>query len=398
MHGRYGRASIPRRSSSAIDAVAVRRLRQPDARRRTSCGAPHPGRAAAGRGPRGHRRRARPPRSREAAPSRRRRRPARPASSVVEALELGDAERGLEVGEPVVEAEPVVVHEVHVRRPALVALAARALGGGRAAGDEHAALPRRHLLVRVEGEGGGIAARAGAHAVGADRAERLRRRPRRCRGRARRRVASMRLHVGREAEDVHRQQARGALGPHGGLDRLRDRRSSVAGSTSQKTGSAPSKSRQLDGRDEAERRRQDLVARPPPCSRTARCRAAVPLETATAVGARRAAPRSRASKRGSIGPSESIPERSTSRTSSSSRSPSTGRASGIRSCAHADCGSRLRRRTRLERVLERVDERLPGRLDDVLGDAERAPVSVAVGGVEEHAGHRRRCRGARRGS
>ena len=47
---------------------------------------------------------------------------------LVEALELGDADRGMEVGEPVVEAEAVVLHLVHVRGPALVALAAHGLG------------------------------------------------------------------------------------------------------------------------------------------------------------------------------------------------------------------------------------------------------------------------------
>ena len=37
-----------------------------------------------------------------------------------------------DVGEPVVEAEPLVVHELHARRAALVALAARDVGGRRA--------------------------------------------------------------------------------------------------------------------------------------------------------------------------------------------------------------------------------------------------------------------------
>ena len=125
MQGRYGRASMPRRSSSAITASRSHLRRQPQRRRRTSSAArcrdrrggstsrrdrPTPGSAApiaveALRVGGGDRR--------------------APRQQLVEALELGDADRGLDVGEPVVEAEPVVVHDLHARRPALVALAAR---------------------------------------------------------------------------------------------------------------------------------------------------------------------------------------------------------------------------------------------------------------------------------
>ena len=40
----------------------------------------------------------------------------------------------------------------------------------------------------------------------------------------------------------------------------------------------------------------------------------------------------------------------------------------------------------LEGVLQRVDEGLPGGLDDVLRDADRPPLPLAVGGVEQDAG------------
>ena len=43
---------------------------------------------------------------------------------LVEPLELGDAERRLDVGQPVVETDPLVRHDLHPRRAALVALAA----------------------------------------------------------------------------------------------------------------------------------------------------------------------------------------------------------------------------------------------------------------------------------
>ena len=49
-------------------------------------------------------------------------------------------------------------------------------------------------------------------------------------------------------------------------------------------------------------------------------------------------------------------------------------------------GGHPSRRRGLEGVLERVDERLPGGLDDVLRDADRAPLALAVGGVEQDAG------------
>ena len=75
---------------------------------------------------------------------------------------------------------------------------------------DHAALPRRQLLVGVEAEHGRVAAAADRHAVGVDRAERLA-------GVLDDRQAEPleRRQVGREAEDVHRQQRLRALRDRG---------------------------------------------------------------------------------------------------------------------------------------------------------------------------------------
>ena len=120
---------------------------------------------------------------------------------VVEALELGEAERAGEVGEAVVEAEPVVVEPAHVGRPALVALGVdlRLVLGG--AHGDHAALARGELLVGVEAEHGRVPARAHGRPVGVDRAERLA-------GvlHDRQAVALERRDVGRVAEDVDGQE------------------------------------------------------------------------------------------------------------------------------------------------------------------------------------------------
>ena len=96
--------------------------------------------------------------------------------------------------------------------------------------------------------------------------------------------------------------------------------------------------------------------------------------------------RSRARIARASAPARAGPERSTSRTSSSSRAPSSGRASGIGSLKSSRRPLGLRRSSPwLERVLERLDQRLPGGLDDVLRDADRAPLALAVGGVEQDA-------------
>ena len=108
-----------------------------------------------------------------------------------------------------------MVEPAHVDGAALVALRAQAGGLVGVAGDDHAPLPRRHLLVGVEGEGGEVAAGADLAALGVDRAERLA-------GvleDAEAVLAGQRLqlrHRRRVAEDVDRQQADGALADRGG--------------------------------------------------------------------------------------------------------------------------------------------------------------------------------------
>ena len=109
--------------------------------------------------------------------------------------------------EPVVEAEPVVVEPAHVRRAALVALGVDALLALGRAHHEHPALARGQLLVGVEAERRGMAAAADRHAVGVHRAERLAG----VLDDRQRRGARAPRHVGRVAEDVHRQQRRRAL-------------------------------------------------------------------------------------------------------------------------------------------------------------------------------------------
>src|ERR671918_2426664 len=105
-------------------------------------------------------------------------------------------------------------------------------------------------------------------------------------------------------------------------------RLSVRESTSAKTGVAPSKMKQLAV---ATKEIGDVITSSPaprPAMWQSRWRPAVPLETAAAYGApTRSANAS--SNRSIVGPSESLPERSTSATSSSSRSSSQGLESPI---------------------------------------------------------------------
>src|SRR5215210_1494279 len=158
----------------------------------------------------------------------------------------------------------------------------------------------------------------------------------------------------------------------------------ATGSMSQKTGVAPSYSRQFEEATKLSGVVTTSSPSPQPRARTPRWRAAVPLETATAKPSpsQVAKPCSNCS---SFGPRESEPERTTSRSSCSSRGPRSGCASGICSFTRrAGLG------TRLEGVLERVHQRLPGGLDDVLGDADGAPLPLAIRGIEQDPGHRAR--------
>ena len=172
---------------------------------------------------------------------------------VVEPLELREPERARDVGEAVVEAEPVVVEPAHVGRAALVALGVDPLLLLGRADHDHAALARRDLLVGVEPEDRGMPAPADRRAVGMERPERL----------AgvlddRQAVALERRDVGRVAEDVDRQQSRGAPADHrrrgGRVEAQRDR---VDVGEHRPRGLVD---RRIGGRDERERRRDDLVA------------------------------------------------------------------------------------------------------------------------------------------
>src|ERR687892_2610268 len=72
---------------------------------------------------------------------------------LVQALDLGDSDRRLQVREAIVEPETVVIHlTIVLRRAALVAFARYPLRDLLVRRDEHASLAGRHLLVRVEGE------------------------------------------------------------------------------------------------------------------------------------------------------------------------------------------------------------------------------------------------------
>ena len=144
-------------------------------------------------------------------------------------------------------------------RPWLRSLRRRAATSGSGDGD-HAALAGGQLLVRVEGEGREIAARADQPALGVVRPERLAGVLEQAEAARRRRALAARAR-GRVAEDVDRQQARGALADapprprrveveRDRVDVAEDRRRALV--------------EQAVGRgDEAERRGDDLVARRP---------------------------------------------------------------------------------------------------------------------------------------
>ena len=94
---------------------------------------------------------------------------------LIEPLHLRDPDRRLQVGEPIVEPDAVVLHLPVVRSAALVALAGNPLRDLLVGRDQDAALPRRHLLVRVEGEDRDVARRADLAALPVDGTEGLRR-------------------------------------------------------------------------------------------------------------------------------------------------------------------------------------------------------------------------------
>ena len=239
----------------------------------------------------------------------------------------------------------------------------RDLGVG---GDDHAPLPRGHLLVGVEGEGGEVAAGADRAPLGVDRADRLA-------GvleDAEAVLGGERLqlrHRRRVAEDVDRQDAPGALAHRG----RRGRRVEVEGLRVDVAEDRPGAlvEQAVGGGDEAEGAGQDLVAgapaeRPHPEVQRRWCRwrpRPRPRPRARRPARARSAPPSAPARAGpSAAPPAPAPP-------PARRSPA-GRAGCARSATSAPRS--------LERVLQRVDQRLPGGLDDVLGDADRAPLAA----------------------
>src|SRR4051794_1748655 len=76
---------------------------------------------------------------------------------LVETLNLRDPDRGLQIGEAIVESETVVLDlAVVLHRSSVVPLAHHALGDVLVRSDQDAALPRGHLLVRIEREDRGV--------------------------------------------------------------------------------------------------------------------------------------------------------------------------------------------------------------------------------------------------
>src|SRR3954464_8985131 len=121
-----------------------------------------------------------------------------------------------------------------------------------------------------------------------------------------------------------------------------------------------------------------------PAPMHSRCSPAVPDETAAAYGTPSFAAKA-SSKRSIIGPSESLPERSTSRTSSSSRSSTYGPESGTGLTSCFTAGACSRRRLGSRRILEPVRpavaapvHRVEGRLLDLDGDRARPADDVVV--------------------
>ena len=260
----------------------------------------------------------------------------------------------------------------------------------RRTGDEHPALPRGHLLVGVEGEGRRVAAGPDLAPVGAHGRRAPARHPRSARAGRRMRSPrsppsppeSRRCGPGGCRRSPHQPRPRRGRGRSSGSPDRRRRTPAehlrTAGSWRRRRSSAASS---------GPRRRDPIRARArrggaPPC----RWRPRRPGRR----GSRPESARS-PSNRGTIGPSESIPERITSRTSSSSRSPRTGRASGMRvalTAAPGPAGRRTRASRRGPPTMPRSrSRRRPASSRHALRRRNRAAPSSP-----------RRCRGARRGS
>ena len=182
-------------------------------------------------------------------------------------------------------------------RPWLRSESMRALRSGRER--DHPALPGRELLVGVEPEHRRVPAAADRRAVGMDRAERL---ARVLDDRQAHRLE--RGQVGRVAEDVDRQDRGRAVGDR--RARPPPGRGSASPGRCRRRPAWRPRRRGVRARDERERRRDDLVAVATPTARSARCRPAVPDETALACGTPRRAANA-ASNSGTRGPSDRLP-------------------------------------------------------------------------------------------
>ena len=228
----------------------------------------------------------------------------------VEPLDLGHADRRRDVREPVVEAQPVVREPVHVVGAALVALAADAAPRPRRRRRSASRPPpSRAACSRRSRTPPGCRSPppctpAESTAPSASHASSTTPSPRSAGERLER------LHVGRIAEQVHRQQpGRARSARRGGGIRV-----DVQGAL---VDVAEDRHRVLvqqavRRRDEAQRRGDDLVAArpsPAPAPRGAapRCRSTRPPRPSLPTQAAKSR-----SKRSSIGPSDSRPERSTS--------------------------------------------------------------------------------------
>ena len=208
-------------------------------------------------------------------------------------------------------------------RPWLRSESIRSLSAGVGHGD-HPALAGGQLLVGVEAEHGRVPAGADRDAVGVDRAQRLAgvlddRQP----------EPLERRQVGRVAEDVDRQQRRGALG-----DRRRGRLGIQVQGHRVDVGEHRPRALVEDhvgAGHERERAGDHLVAVADAGRRAAPGAARRSRSTPRWRGPRPASSANARSNSASSGPSDRCPERSTSSTRSSSLAPRTGRASGIES-------------------------------------------------------------------
>ena len=184
---------------------------------------------------------------------------------VVDALELGDAERRLQVRQPQVAAQ-LLVQEASSLPEAEIAERAQTLGEGVVVGQHHAALTGRDQLVGVEAEG-------------AQRPEAAAAPPRRARGRATREVFGAvrfggvlddreavrlgelehRVHVDRVAVDVDgHDRPRARADPRRDLDPIHAPRLRIA---VDEHGYGARVQHRADARDDRERRQDHLVAR-----------------------------------------------------------------------------------------------------------------------------------------